>query len=183
MAAANCRSLSPTLTVAYQADLGCLSSGHTRLVTIFRSGGVSFTETCSWADVSSRLMQFSLVLTRSGLSLGLGEPDSDSERRPRKFLSGSTSGSDVPAALLYAVEGADFLYLLNETCMSKGNLSSHLSKLEEAAYVEIAKTYRGKIPHTVVKLTPKGRSAFDEYRARLKTISAGLGVADVPRPQ
>jgi hypothetical protein len=35
----------------------------------------------------------------------------------------------------------------------------------------------------VVKLTPKGRSAFDEYRARLKTISAGLGVADVPPPQ
>jgi hypothetical protein len=87
MAAANCRSLSPTLTVAYQADLGCLSSGHTRLVTIFRSGGVSFTETCSWADISSRLTQFSLVLTRSGLSLGLGEPDSDSVRRNRKDLS------------------------------------------------------------------------------------------------
>ena len=89
----------------------------------------------------------------------------------------------VLAALLYGVEGADFLYLLNESGMTKGNLSSHLGKLEEAGYVEIVKSFRGKIPHTLVRLTPKGRSAFDEYRRQLKTISAGLAAADVPRPQ
>ena len=81
------------------------------------------------------------------------------------------------AALLYAVEGADFLYLLNESGMTKGNLSSHLGKLEEAGYVEIAKSFRGKIPHTLVRLTEKGRSAFDEYRAQLRTISSRLETA------
>jgi DNA-binding MarR family transcriptional regulator len=88
----------------------------------------------------------------------------------------------VLAALLYGVEGADFLYLLNESGMTKGNLSSHLGKLEEAGYVEIVKSFRGKIPHTLVRLTDKGRSAFDEYRAQLKTISAGLQGAGETRP-
>ena len=88
----------------------------------------------------------------------------------------------VVAALLYGVEGADYLYLLTETGMSKGNLTSHLAKLEEAEYVEITKSFRGKVPHTMLKLTPKGRKAFDEYRVKLKTIYQGLSAADVPRP-
>ena len=77
-------------------------------------------------------------------------------------------------ALLYPLEGADFLYLLNESGMTKGNLSSHLGKLEEAGYVEIVKSFRGKIPHTMAKLTERGRAAFDGYRAHLKRVSAGL---------
>jgi DNA-binding MarR family transcriptional regulator len=52
--------------------------------------------------------------------------------------------------------------------MNKGTLSSHLSRLEEAGYVEIAKTFRGKIPQTLLKLTPAGRVAFEEYRKKLK---------------
>ena len=85
------------------------------------------------------------------------------------------------AALLYAVEGADFLYLLSESGMTKGNLSSHLSKLEEAGYLEIEKSFRGKIPHTLARLTAKGRSAFDEYRAQLRTISSSLETAGQQR--
>ena len=77
-------------------------------------------------------------------------------------------------ALLYVVEAADFLYLLNESGMTKGNLSSHLSKLEEAGYIEIVKSFRGKVPHTVVRLTPEGRDAFDRYRAQLKSIASTL---------
>lgn len=69
--------------------------------------------------------------------------------------------------LLYAVEQADFLYLLHETGLTKGNLSAHLSKLEEAGYVRIEKTFRGKIPHTLVSLTDVGRQAFDTYRQQL----------------
>lgn len=88
----------------------------------------------------------------------------------------------VIAALLYGVEGADYLYLLTETGMSKGNLTSHLAKLEGADYVEIVKSFRGKVPHTLVRLTPKGRKAFDEYRVQLKTIYQGLSEAEVPRP-
>jgi DNA-binding MarR family transcriptional regulator len=74
------------------------------------------------------------------------------------------------ASLLYTVEKADFLYLLNESGLTKGNLSAHLSKLEAAGYVVIEKTFRGKIPRTLIALTDTGRSAFEEYRAALKKI-------------
>jgi DNA-binding MarR family transcriptional regulator len=71
-------------------------------------------------------------------------------------------------ALLFAVEGSDFLYLQHETGMNKGTLSSHLSRLEEAGYVEVTKTFRGKIPQTLLRLTPAGRKAFEQYRKQLK---------------
>ncbi len=71
-------------------------------------------------------------------------------------------------AILYAVESADFLYLKRETELTKGNLSSHLSKLEEAGYVDIEKTYKGKIPLTICNLTDKGRKAFENYRKQMK---------------
>ena len=71
-------------------------------------------------------------------------------------------------AILSAVEEADFLYLLNESGLTKGNLSTHLSKLEEIGYLEIEKTYRGKIPLTLCRLTKEGRAAFVEYRKQLK---------------
>ncbi len=71
-------------------------------------------------------------------------------------------------AILYAVESADFLYLQRETGLTKGNLSSHLSKLEEAGYLIVEKTYRGKIPLTILRLSEKGRKAFEEYRKQLK---------------
>ena len=71
-------------------------------------------------------------------------------------------------ALLYAVDKADFLYLLHETGMNKGTLSSHLSRLEEAGYVEVVKTYRGKVPLTLLHLTGAGRKAFEQYRRKLK---------------
>lgn len=71
-------------------------------------------------------------------------------------------------ALLYAVEQADFLYLQHETALNKGTLSSHLSRLEEAGYVGITKTYQGKVPQTLLRLTDAGREAFGEYRRKLK---------------
>lgn len=70
-------------------------------------------------------------------------------------------------ALLAAVKECDFLYLLRETEMNKGNLSSHLGRLEEAGYVEIEKTYRGKVPMTLVRLSDAGRSAFKQYRKEM----------------
>jgi DNA-binding MarR family transcriptional regulator len=71
-------------------------------------------------------------------------------------------------AILAAVESADFLYLQRETGLTKGNLSVHLSKLEEAGYVNIEKTYRGKVPLTLCRMTEEGRKAFDAYRKQLK---------------
>jgi DNA-binding transcriptional ArsR family regulator len=72
--------------------------------------------------------------------------------------------------ILSAVESADFLYLQREAGLTKGNLSSHLSKLEAAGYVEIKKTYRGKIPLTMCKLSAAGQAAFSDYRDQLKYI-------------
>jgi DNA-binding MarR family transcriptional regulator len=71
-------------------------------------------------------------------------------------------------ALLSAVESSDFLYLQHETGMNKGTLSSHLSRLEEAGYVEVSKTYRGKVPQTLLCLTVAGRNAFEQYRRNLR---------------
>ncbi len=74
----------------------------------------------------------------------------------------------VILAVLTVVDGADFIYLQRETGLTKGNLSVHLSKLEEAGYINIEKTYRGKIPLTLCRITPAGRNAFDVYRNQLK---------------
>lgn len=71
-------------------------------------------------------------------------------------------------ALLSSVREADFLFLRRETGLTKGNLSSHLSRLEEAGYVRIEKGFRGKIPQTTCGLTPEGRAAFKAYRAQMK---------------
>jgi len=76
----------------------------------------------------------------------------------------------VLVALLSSVESADFLFLLKESKLTKGNLSVHLSRLEEAGYLKVEKSFRGKIPHTEYRLTPKGRSAFDQYRASQGSI-------------
>jgi DNA-binding transcriptional ArsR family regulator len=71
-------------------------------------------------------------------------------------------------AILSAALESDFLYLLRETGLTKGNLSAHLTKLEDAGYVEIEKGFRGKIPRTLCRLTDKGRLAFKEYREQMK---------------
>jgi DNA-binding transcriptional ArsR family regulator len=71
-------------------------------------------------------------------------------------------------AILYPLESADFLFLLRETGLTKGNLSAHLIKLEEAGYVRIDKTFRGKVPQTLVGLTEDGRIAFRRYREHLR---------------
>lgn len=73
-------------------------------------------------------------------------------------------------ALLAGAKKADFLFLLRETGLTKGNLSNHLAKLEESAYVEIEKTFRGKIPMTLARLTPKGRSALQSYRKAMNGL-------------
>ncbi|MBM3153279.1 MAG: transcriptional regulator [Chloroflexi bacterium] len=74
----------------------------------------------------------------------------------------------VIVAILATAESADFLYLQRETGLTKGNLSVHLSKLQEAGYVNIKKTYRGKTPLTLCRLTEQGRQAFDAYRRQLR---------------
>ena len=73
-------------------------------------------------------------------------------------------------ALLSGAREADFLFLSRETGLTKGNLSSHLVKLEESGYVEIEKTFRGKVPLTIVRLTPEGRTALKQYRKTMNGL-------------
>jgi DNA-binding transcriptional ArsR family regulator len=71
-------------------------------------------------------------------------------------------------ALLNAVKEADFQYLHQATGLTKGNLSVHLSKLEDARYIEIEKSFRGKYPLTICRLTKEGREVLDTYRKVIK---------------
>ena len=70
---------------------------------------------------------------------------------------------------------ADFLYLQREGGFTQGNLSSHLSKLEEAGYVRIEKTFKGKMPLTLCRLTEKGEAAFRDYSHRMMSALQGNG--------
>jgi DNA-binding transcriptional ArsR family regulator len=71
-------------------------------------------------------------------------------------------------SLLFVIESADFLFIMNQTGLTQGNLSSHLSKLEDASLIEIMKSFRGKRPHTEIRLTVDGRERFKSYLASVK---------------
>jgi len=70
--------------------------------------------------------------------------------------------------VLYGVESADFTFLINATELTWGNLSSHVTKLEEVEYVNVEKSFVGKKPRTMVQLTQTGRQAVDSYRQTMR---------------
>jgi len=105
-------------------------------------------------------------------------PDADGLR----LLAGLDKVIHAPGRLaivsyLAVVEEADFLFLLDLTGLTRGNMSSHLARLEKAGYVEVDKTFVEKIPRTTYRLTAPGRKAFATYRADLL---GSLGHADSP---
>ncbi len=73
-------------------------------------------------------------------------------------------------AFLGAVDSADFVFLMNQVKLTRGNLSSHLKALEEAGYVDIQKEFVDKIPRTLIRLTEAGREAIQTYRQQMRTI-------------
>jgi DNA-binding MarR family transcriptional regulator len=77
-------------------------------------------------------------------------------------------------ALLYVIDSADFTFLMNQTGMTWGNLSAHMTKLEEVGYLEVEKSFKGKRPNTMLRLTPVGRSAFQAYRSKMKQVLDNL---------
>lgn len=77
-------------------------------------------------------------------------------------------------ALLYVIDSADFTFLMNQTGLSWGNLSTHMSKLEGAGYIQVEKSFKGRRPNTNLRLTTTGRSAFREYRQKLKQMLEDL---------
>ena len=77
---------------------------------------------------------------------------------------------------LLVLERADFIYLMNETGLTRGNLSSHMSKLEEAGYLKVEKKFEGKTPRTLLSLTRAGRRALAVYRRQMQTVMESLPV-------
>ncbi|MCX8063608.1 MAG: transcriptional regulator [Candidatus Hydrogenedentes bacterium] len=82
--------------------------------------------------------------------------------------------------MLAGVEVADFNFLLNTLGLTKGNLSSHIDKLEKAGYVEVEKSFDGKIPHTEFRITSKGKEALEKYWAQIEEIRK-MGAGEVKK--
>ena len=73
-------------------------------------------------------------------------------------------------ALLYVIESADFTFIMNQLGLTWGNLSAHITKLEEGGYVAVEKGFKGKRPQTMLSLTKAGRKAFQVYRQTMKQL-------------
>ena len=77
-------------------------------------------------------------------------------------------------ATLHVVESADFLFVERQTGLTRGNLSSHMSKLEDAGYIEINKEFVDKIPRTLLRITDNGRTALLVYTNNMRQVLDGL---------
>lgn len=71
---------------------------------------------------------------------------------------------------LYVVESADYVFLMRLTGLTWGNLATHLNKLEEAGYVDIQKTFNGKKPKSILRMTKQGRDAFRVYKKSMQQV-------------
>ncbi|MBO5075443.1 MAG: transcriptional regulator [Bacteroidales bacterium] len=72
-------------------------------------------------------------------------------------------------SVLVNLEEADFVYLREATGATAGNLSVQLDKLSEAGYISVEKTFEGKKPRTICRITPVGLNAFESYVDAIKT--------------
>lgn len=77
-------------------------------------------------------------------------------------------------SLLMGLKEADFVYLKEQTEATAGNLSVQIEKLSQAGYIEVTKTFEGRKPHTVCRMTEKGKQAFEDYVEALKSYIPGL---------
>ena len=71
-------------------------------------------------------------------------------------------------SLRVAVEEGDFNFLLEKTGATRGNLSVQITKLKEADYITVKKTFKDNYPNTVCSVSPKGLKAFERYVAAIK---------------
>lgn len=84
--------------------------------------------------------------------------------------------------ILTSIDVADFNFLLTALGLTKGNLSSHMDKLEKAGYVEIRKGFNGRIPHTEFSITPAGHDALRNYWEELDAIRTMREAAPTAMP-
>lgn len=80
----------------------------------------------------------------------------------------------ILSLLLRSRQACAFTVLRNELALTDGSLSVHISKLEAGELVAVEKTFEGKRPLTLVKVTPKGRRQFRRYVSDLKSIVPGI---------
>ncbi len=85
-------------------------------------------------------------------------------------------------SILMSVEEADFMYIKQKTDATMGNLSVQITKLEEAGYISVEKTFQGRRPRTVCRMTDAGREAFMEYVETLKEYVSPYISTDRQRP-
>jgi len=78
--------------------------------------------------------------------------------------------------ILSGVNSADFNFLLSTLQLTKGNLSAHVDRLEKAGYLDVQKSFNGKIPHTEYRLTSPGREALAEYWAALDQLRSTTAI-------
>lgn len=71
---------------------------------------------------------------------------------------------------LFVIDSADATWLLAETGLTWGNLSSHMTKLEQVGYVEVSKEFVDNKPKTMLRLTDDGRQAFLDYRQQIQDM-------------
>ncbi|MGI9648566.1 MAG: winged helix-turn-helix domain-containing protein [Acidimicrobiia bacterium] len=74
---------------------------------------------------------------------------------------------------LYVIDEADFLYLSRRTGLTDGNISSHMTRLEDAGYVKVTKSFVDRRPRTTYALTAAGRTAFEKYRKQVVNLLEG----------
>ena len=84
-------------------------------------------------------------------------------------------------AHLYVVESADAIFLLRQIGFTWGNLATNTKKLEAAGYIEVKKEFIKKKPHTIFKLTKKGRAAFEAYTKQMKHLFEGFSEKEFKR--
>ena len=84
-------------------------------------------------------------------------------------------------SILSGLDVADFSFLQTTLGLTKGNLSSHMDKLEKAEYVEVKKSFNGKMPHTEFRISEVGRTALNQYWLDMAEIRA-LQNPDIDTP-
>jgi len=85
----------------------------------------------------------------------------------------------APARLLImtqlaVIDCADFTFIMTQTELTRGNLSTHLGKLENAGYISITKEFVEKIPRTLIRITDEGKDAVQDYIANMRQVIDGF---------
>jgi len=75
--------------------------------------------------------------------------------------------------VLTSAKEVDFNFLLTTLGVTKGNLATHINKLETVGFIEVKKEFRGKIPHTSYRITKTGHREFQKYWENLQELAPG----------